>query len=149
MKGKEVLPNPGDMFQSIRYIQDQAARGHFKGHTTAFGVLMFLVTNMWVKNTNPDNAGLGEVMYGRSSIDTIAACTTLSRRSIQPALAWLADAEWIDTGRSYDPSGREDKRRIIVRLDMSAHWQRERMREATARARLTLVEGSREDAASA
>lgn len=145
----EVLPDPGNMFQSIRYLQDQAARGHFKGHTSAFGVLMFLVTNMWVKVPNKENAGLGEVMYGRSSIGTIAAGTTLSRRAVQGAIRWLAEAEWIDSSRSRDDSGREDKRYIIVRLDMAAHRTRERMRQAGQAADQILVDSSREGAARA
>lgn len=145
----EVLPDPGNMFQSIRYLQDQAARGSFKGHTSAFGVLMFLVTNMWVKVPNKENAGLGEVMYGRSSIGTIAAGTTLSRRAVQGALHWLAEAEWIDTSRSHDDSGREDKRYIVVRLDMAAHRTRERVRQAGLAADQILVDSSREGAASA
>ena len=129
MKAKEVLPNPGDMFQSLRYLQDQAARGHFAGQTSAYVVLSYLVMNMWVKTSNPDNAGIGEVMYGRSAIDIIAASTTLSERTVQRAMRWLAEAEWIDTQRSRDKTGREDRRYILVRLDMSAHRERDRLRQ--------------------
>jgi hypothetical protein len=127
---KEALPNPGDMFQSLRYLQDQASRGSFAGQTAAYVVLTYLVMNMWVRDSNPDGAGPGEVMYGRSAIATIAACTTLNRRTVQRALRWLADADWIDTQRSHDKSGREDRRYLLVRLDMAAHRERERLRAA-------------------
>jgi DNA-binding transcriptional ArsR family regulator len=130
VKGKEALPNPADMFQSLRYLQDQAARGHFKGRSTALQVLFYLVMNMWVKVPNSENAMLGEVMYGRSGIGTIAASTALSRRSVQYALAWLAEEEWITTQRSHADSGREDRRYIVVRLDAVAHRDREIRRAA-------------------
>lgn len=143
MGGKEVLPDPGSMFQSVRYIQDQAARGNFTGHTPAYMVLTFLVTNMWVKLGNPEGAGLGEVMYGRSSIGVIAAGTTLSRRAVQYALTWLAGAGWIDTQRSRDDTGREDRRYILVRLDMAAHREREGLRQAEVAIESILGEGAR------
>jgi len=143
---KEVLPNPGDMFQSIRYIQDQAARGHFKGRSTALLVLTFLIHNMWVKVPNNDNANLGDVMYGRSSIGTIADFTALSRRAVQNALTWLVDEDWVYTERTNDDSGREDRRIITVKLDAVAHRTRERTRALAQGAEELLVEASREGA---
>lgn len=140
MKAKEVLPNPADMFQSIRYLQDQSARGHFKGHSTALSVLFYLVTNMWVKVPNPDDATLGDVLYGRSAIEMIAASTSFSERSVQRALTWLADERWVDTERGYDDSGREDKRIITVMLDGRAHKERERIRQVGAAAERILAE---------
>ena len=127
---KEVLPDPGDMFQSLRYLQDQAAKGHFKGHTSAYQVLLYLAMNMWTKVPNKEDAGLGEVMYGLAAIGTIAARTVLDRRSVQRAMKWLAEEGWVDTSRAYDASGREDRRYIMVRLDTAAHRERERLRAA-------------------
>lgn len=129
MNGKEVLVNPGDGWQSLRYLQDQAARGHFDGHTSAYLVLLYLVMNMWTKVPNKEQADLGDVMYGRSAIGVIAASTSLSRRAVQYALKWLHDEEWIDTDRGYAASGREDRRHILVLLDNRAHKARERRRE--------------------
>lgn len=143
MAAKEVLPNPGDMFQSLRYIQDQAARGHFKGHSTALLVLTFLVTNMWVKVPNNDNANLGDVMYGRSSMDTIASGTALSRRAVQNAMTWLVDEGWVYTERFHDATGREDRRVITVKLDGVAHRERDRIRTLAAAAEKLLVEAMR------
>lgn len=144
MKGKEVLPNPADMFQSLRYLQDQAARGHFKGHATALQVLFYLVMNMWVKVPNNENALLGEVMYGRAGVGTIAASTALSRRTVQYALTWLAEEEWINTQRSHADCGREDRRYIVVRLDASAHREREVRRAAGEALDRCVREGARD-----
>ncbi len=127
---KEVLPNPADMFQSLRYLQDQAAGGAFKGHATAYLVLLHLTMNMWVRTPNNDDAGIGQVMYGRSSIGSIGKHTALGRTAVKDALKWLAEEEWLDTERTYDDNGREDKRYIMLMLDQRAHRQRERCREA-------------------
>ena len=126
---KEVLPNICDGWQSLRYLQDQAAKGHFTGHNTAYHVLIYLTMNMWTKVPNKEQADLGDVMYGKSAIDAIAASTVLNRRSVQRALAWLHDEGWIDTERGYASSGREDRRHITVLLDNRAHKARERRRE--------------------
>jgi DNA-binding MarR family transcriptional regulator len=129
MTAKEVLPNPGDLFQSLRYLQDQAARGSFDGHTSAYLVLLHLTMNMWTKVPNKEDAILGMVMYGRSSIDSIVAHTTLSRPTVKRAMRWLADEGWIDTERAFAASGREDRRYILVMLDSRAHRERSRRRE--------------------
>ena len=127
---KEVLPNPADMFQSLRYLQDQATRGHFKGRSSALAVLTYLVTNMWVKIPNNDDAGLGQVMYGRSTIDAIAAATANCRSTVKSCLKWLADEGWVETERTYASTGREDRRYLMVMLDSRAHRERERRRAA-------------------
>jgi hypothetical protein len=127
---KEVLPNPGDMFQSLRYLQDQAARGAFKGHTSAYLVMLYLTMNMWVRAPNNDDAGIGQVMYGRSGVNDIRAGTTLSERAVQYALTWLSEEEWLETERAYTSTGREDKRYIMLMLDHRAHVSRARRREA-------------------
>jgi hypothetical protein len=131
------------MFQSLRYLQDQAARGNFRRHSTALLVLTFLVTNMWVKVPNNDNANLGDVMYGRSSMPVIAAGTALSRRAVQEALTWLVDENWVYTERCHDPSGREDRRVITVKLDAVAHRERERTRTLAKAAEDLLAEVAR------
>lgn len=140
MKGREVLPNPGDMFQSLRYLQDQAARGRFKDHASAHHVMLYLVMNMWVKVPNNDDAGLGDVMYGRSSVADIAGHTALSERTVQRALKWLAEERWIEAERTHDSTGREDKRMITVMLDSRAHRERDRIRQAGEAADRILAE---------
>lgn len=142
---KEVLPNPADTFQSLRYLQEQAAQGRFRRHSTAYLVLLHLVMNMWVKVPNADGAGLGDVMYGRSSIESIASRTALSRTAAKDALRWLADEQWINTERAHAPNGREDKRYITVRLDIVAHRERTRIREAGEALDRIVREGSPND----
>lgn len=132
MEGKEVLPNPTDGWQSLRYLQDQAAQGHFEGHTSAYLVMLYLVMNMWTKVPNKENARLGMVMYGRSGIETIASSTTVSERSVQRALGWLAEEGWIETDRAFTTAGREDRRYLLVLLDHRAHHARETLRKAGA-----------------
>lgn len=137
----EALPETTNTLKALRYVQGQAAKGHFKGHPTALAVLYYLVMNMWAKPSG--DAGPGEVMEGRADIGTIADCTALSRSSVQRALRWLGDEEWIDTQRQQDGTGREVHRYIYVKLDMPGHRQRERLRTSRP-APLRLVEGSRE-----
>lgn len=130
MRGKEVLPNPADTFQSIRYLQDQARLGMFKGRLAAYTVLTYLVTNMWVRIPNKEDAGIGQVMYGRSGLRDIAEGTTLSLRGAAYALTWLEDEGWLETDRTYTSTGRDDKKSIILMLDHRAHVSRMRRREA-------------------
>jgi hypothetical protein len=139
----DVQPNPANDRQSLRYLQDQAARGAFDGHTSAYLVLLYLTMNMWTKVPNNEDADLGMVMYGRSSVDDIAAHTTLSRRTVQACLKWLHEAGWIDTERAYVASGRETKRYILVLLDSRAHRDRARIRSAGEAAERILTEASR------
>lgn len=120
----EVLPNPTDGWQSLRYLQDQAAQGHFAGHTSAYSVLLYFAMNMWTKEPNKEGAGLGDVMLGRASIDTIAAHTTLCRATVKSAMRWLEAEGWIATERGFMESGREDKRYITVLLDSRNHKSR-------------------------
>lgn len=121
----EVLPNPTDDRQSLRYLQDQAARGHFDGHTPAYLVLLYFAMNMWTKEPNKEGAGLGDVMLGRASIESVCAHTTLGRSTVKRAMRWLADEGWIATERGFMESGREDKRYITVLLDSRSHKSRE------------------------
>lgn len=130
MRGKEVLPNPADTFQSVRYLQDQARLGMFKGRLAAYTVLTYLVTNMWVRIPNKEDAGIGQVMYGRSGLRDIAEGTTLSLRGAAYALTWLEDEGWLETDRTYTSTGRDDKKSIILMLDHRAHVSRMRRREA-------------------
>lgn len=127
---KEVLPNPGNTLQSMQYVFDQVARGAFEGTPATLAVLLYLVMNMWVKEPNKEGAGVGDVMYGRASVDCIARHTALSRRSVQYALKWLHEHRWIDTERAYAGTGREDKRYITVLLDQRAARERDRIRQA-------------------
>lgn len=104
-------------------------------------VLYYLVTYMWVKPT--EDGDRGDVIHGKSGIDDIMEGTGLSRSSAQRALKWLAEGEWIDTQRQLDDQGREVNRRIYLKLDVTGHRERERMR-ATKACKLRVVEGSRE-----
>lgn len=142
----EALPDTTNTFKALRYVQGQAAAGHFQGHSTALLVMYYLVMNMWAKHSG--DAGPGEVMDGRATIDSIAAATALSRRSVQYALRWLGEEEWIDTDRQHDDDGREVQRYIYVKLDMPGHRERERRRAARP-VKLRVVEGGREGAADA
>lgn len=130
MNAKEILPNPCDLFQSLRYLQDQAAQGAFEGHTTAYLVMLHLTMNAWTKLSNKEDAPIGAVMYGRSAVDSIAMHTTLSRSTVKRAMRWLSDARWIETDRAFAETGREDKRFILVLLDSRAHRERDRLRQA-------------------
>lgn len=138
---KEALPDSTNTLKALRHVQYQAAQGHFEGHSSALLVLYYLVMNMWAKES--PEGGPGEVMYGRAALDTIAAATALSRSSVKRALRWLGTEEWINTNRTQDDTGREDRRYIYVRLDMPGHRERERLRAAKP-VRLRLVEGGRE-----
>lgn len=124
MTSKEVLPNPNDGWQSLRYLQDQAAQGSFNGHNTAYTVMLYFAMNMWTKEPNKEDAGLGDVMYGRSSIEVIGLHTALSERSVQRAMRWLEDEGWIASERGYANSGREGRRYITALLDIRAHKSR-------------------------
>lgn len=137
----EPLPDTTNTRATIRYIQGQAAQGHFAGHSSSMLVLYYLVTYMWVSPTKDGDRG--DVMHGKSGIDDIMAGTGLSRSSAQRALKWLADEEWVDTQRQLDDHGREVNRSIYLKLDVTGHRERERARAAKAR-KLRLVEGSRE-----
>lgn len=139
--GKDVLPNPNDLFQSLRYLQDQISMGRFKGHLAAYAVLLNLTMNMWTKVPNRENAGLGEVMQGRAAVRGIAERTGLDRRTVQRALRWLEEAGWIETARGFVASGREDVQYIIVRLDQLSHVARERAWQVTDAAERILREG--------
>jgi hypothetical protein len=133
------------MFQSLRYVQDQAERGAFRRHSTALHVLLYLVMNMWVKPNNPEDAGPGEVMYGKSAIDKICGGTALGRTAVKDAIRWLASEEWIATQRTHDGTGREDRRYFCVRLDMPAHRERLRLRAAGEALDRIVREGSPND----
>lgn len=121
---REALPEATTTLKALQYVQGQAVRGHFDGQPTALSVLYCLVMNMWV-NPSPDGQGRCEVMSGRSDIANIAARTALSRRSVQRALRWLGEAEWIDTERQTGEGGREVNRYIHVKLDAAGHRQRQ------------------------
>lgn len=114
-----ALPDATTTLKALQYVQGQAKRGCFDGHATALSVLYYLVMNMWV--TGPHR---GEVMAGRSDIETIAACTALCRRSVQRSLRWLGETEWIDTERQSGECGVEVNRYIKVKLDADSHRQR-------------------------
>lgn len=137
----EALPDTSTTQAAIRYIQGQAASGHFSGRSSSMLVLYYLVTYMWVRTT--EQGGQGDVMHGKSGIDDIMAGTGLSRSSAQRALKWLADEEWLDTQRMLDANGREVNRLIHLKLDMAGHRERERLR-ASRTVKLRVVEGSRE-----
>ena len=139
----EALPDVTNTFKALRYVQHQASHGYFNGHASALMVLYYLVMNMWAKQSG--DAGPGEVMDGRSGIDTIAAATALSRRTVRYALQWLGEEEWINSERQNDDTGREVQRYIFVRLDMPGHRERERLRAAKP-VKLRVVEGGRERA---
>ena len=145
MTSKEVLPNVSDGYQSLRYIQDQALRGHFKGHPVAHHVMMYLIMNMWTKVPNKEEAGIGMVMAGRTGLDNIAAHTALSKSSVQRALRWLEDEGWIETERSYAPTGREDRRYILVLLDSRSHTERQRRYDVEVAIGKIMEEGSQSD----
>lgn len=140
---REALPDTSNTFKALQYVQGQAVRGRFDGHSTALMVLYYLVMNMWARQSPDGSAGPGEVMRGKSGIDVIAAATALSPRSVQRAIKWLASEEWIDTQRVLDDRGSEVPRYIYVKLDMAGHRERERLRAAKP-ARLRLVEGGQE-----
>lgn len=141
MAGREALPDATNTFKALHYVQGQASMGRFEGNSTALLVMYYLVMNMWARQSG--DQGPGEVMRGKTALDNIAAATALSRRSVQRAIKWLADEEWINTQRELDDSGREVQRYIFVRLDMAGHRERER-RRASKPPKLRLVEGSRE-----
>lgn len=141
----EVLPNPNNMFQSLRYLQDQAAQGAFAGHNPAYQVMLYFTMNMWTKEPNNDSAGLGDVMYGRASIESVCAHTVLGRSTVKRAMRWLEAEGWIMTERGYAESGREDKRYITVLLNSRAHKSRALRRGLDAELRELTGEGSAAD----
>lgn len=142
---KEVLPDPSSGYKSFAYLEDQARQGHFKGHPSAYSVLVYLAHNMWTKVPNAEDAGLGIVMAGKSSLAHIAGGTALSISSVQRALKWLADESWVETERAYSPSGREDVKYILVRIDQAAHVSRQRLREAAEAVEMILQEAGQID----
>jgi DNA-binding MarR family transcriptional regulator len=135
----DVLPDTTNTFKALRYVQIEATKGHFEGHSTALMVLYYLVMNMWARQSG--DQGPGEVMRNKSGIEAIAAATALSRSSVQRAIKWLAAEEWINTQRTLDDRGSEVSRYIYVKLDMPGHHERERLRAAKP-AQLRLVGSS-------
>jgi hypothetical protein len=138
----EALPDATSTVKALRYVQTQAVHGYFKGHPTALLVMYYLVTNMWVRPSG-DGQGQGEVVRSRSAIESICEGTALSRSSVQRALGWLAEEEWIDTQRALDQTGRETHRYLYVKLDMPGHRERERRRVMATAAESILTEASR------
>ena len=139
---KEALPDATNTFKALQYVQAQAGKGHFKGHSTALLVLYYLVMNMWARQS-PDGDGPGEVMRGKSSIQSICDGTALGRTAVKAAIKWLASEEWINTQRNLDDTGREISRYFYVKLDMPGHRERDRLRSVTAAAERILAEDSR------
>jgi hypothetical protein len=81
---------------------------------------------MWVNPSRSQERF--EVLEGKADLDSIAGCTALNRRTVQRALVWLADSEWIDTARQSMPGGRETNRYIRIKLDADGHELRRTMR---------------------
>lgn len=108
---KEGLPTT---ISALDYVQERAGEGCFAGQPSALMVLHYLAMNAWI--TPGPGRVVGEVMSGRSSLQSIEKHTALSRSTVQRALTWLGEREWIDSERQADSRGGEANRFILVKL---------------------------------
>ena len=141
---KEVLPERGDI-SVVQVHARPGPRGHFKGHTGSASRHDVPDHEHVDKVPNKEDAGIGMVMAGRTGLDNIAAHTALGKRSVKRALRWLEEEGWIETERTYTPTGREDRRYILVLLDSRSHTERQRRYDVEVAIGKIMEEGSQSD----
>jgi hypothetical protein len=93
-------------------------------------LLNYLGANAFVREPNPENAPVGQVLFGRSSIAEISAFTRTSQSSVHEALNALQALAYIRRTPRYTPA-RGGRQRRIIQVDWTdAHDQmRTRVRE--------------------
>ena len=120
-----IMPNLADGYGCLNYIYQQAEMGRFAEHPSALGTLLYLTTNAWRNYPNNENAPLGQVMSGKSAIGKIAYATYQHYKTVQADLDWLDKSGWIDVRKQEYHKGDRAPSIITVRLDTSAHQDRE------------------------
>lgn len=137
---KAYLPDPADLMRTLDYLEYEAGTGTFNGHTTSYAVLIYLARSSWRKVPNAEDAPIGAVMWGKSSLKIIASHNGLSIRSARRALRWLESQGWINCTMDRELSGRQTRNYIRTMLDQTAHEYRLLQRETE-----TLMEGGQID----
>jgi hypothetical protein len=127
----EKLPNPADGWDCLRYVAREARDGNV-GTPNDRSVLNYLVINTW-RSTPPDHRqSVGEVSMSMARVSMIEETTGLSRRAVQRALTHLENTGWIYRERMVFDSGQQAANLISVKLDLSAHKNREGLRHTDA-----------------
>jgi hypothetical protein len=125
--------NPASLIDTLKYLDAEAAAGHFKGRSGALSVLRYLATNSWHRYPNPEGQPPGTVLYGKSAYKIIARDTAIAYSSVKIHVGWLEDNQWLALGeQEHDARGYAMQHRIRLRLDPTGHEYREDHRKMWA-----------------